>query len=120
MTARRVVAIFLITTLAPIGARAAFNPEEEDPGQFTRVMDEKEKQEREAQYKLVKREEAQAEVTRRAAVEAGWRDRAESFLSEKSGIDWAKVNRWLFNLSMIGAIALLGWLGWKHNLPKAE
>ena len=120
MTGRWLILTVLLSTLAPIGARAAFNPEEEDPGQFTRVMDEKEKEEREAQYGLVKREEAQAELTRRAEANANSRELSQVLEKEDSGIDWAKVNRWCFNLTMVGVIVLLGWLGWKHNMPRTE
>jgi hypothetical protein len=107
-------------TLAPIGARAAFNPEEENPGQFNRVMDDKEKQEREAKFTVMKREQAQAEITRKAEAEANSRELAAVFQSDGSGTDWSTVNRWAFNLAVAGVLGALGWYGWKYTLPREQ
>jgi hypothetical protein len=120
MTGRWMLTVVLLLTLAPIGARSAFNPEDEDPGQFNRVMDEKQKQEREAQYDRLKREQAQAEATRRAEAEINAAELLQSFQEEASGIDWTRVNRWLINLSIALVIGSLAWFGWKHNMPREQ
>lgn len=116
---RWMLSIILLLILAPIGARSAFNPEEEDPGQFNRVMDEKQRQDREGQFGLLKREQAQAEATRRAEAEANAAELAQSF-QEESGVDWTRINRWMMNLTIIAIIGSLAWFGWKHNMPREE
>lgn len=113
-------AIFLLVlTLAPIGARAVFNPEEENPGNYNKVQDDKERQLREGQFQQLKREQEASEATRRAEV-AAKRDLIQNFQQGASQIDWATINSWLFNLSMAVIVGLLGWFGWKNNEPRSE
>ena len=112
--------VLLGMTLAPIGARAVFNPEEENPGNYNKVQDDKDRQLREAQYSLMKREKAQVELARQAASQANSQERTNTSGQQDSGVDWATVNRWLFNLSMLAGIGLLAWYGWRHNMPRAE
>lgn len=112
--------VILALALAPIGAGAAFNPEDERPGQFNQVMDDKEKQEREAKYTALKREEAQAELTRKAEAETNSRELAAVFQPGEGGIDWSKVNRWAFNLAVAVILGAVGWYGWKHTLPREQ
>lgn len=118
--ARGTAAIFLLVlTLAPIGARAVFNPEEENPGNYNKVQDDKDRQLREGQFKQLKQEQEAAEATRRAEV-AAKRDLIQDIQQGASSVDWATINRWLFNLSMVVIVGLLGYYGWKNNEPRSE
>jgi regulator of protease activity HflC (stomatin/prohibitin superfamily) len=110
--------ILFFTVLAPIGARAVFNPEEENPGNYNKVQDDKDKQEREAKYQVLKREQSQAETVRQAEAEANAQELNEAAGQEEAGFDWSFLNRWAFNLTIVAIVGGLGWYGWKHNTPR--
>jgi hypothetical protein len=117
MSPSRLFAIVLFAcALASPRAQAVFQPEEEQPGVYDQVMDERERQKSEAQYVAIKREEAMAETMRRSALSERARDFVKYLGDQaKAGTTWKNINRWMMNISFIVVVGLLGWYGWKFN-----
>lgn len=112
---------FLACALDMSEAQAVFQPDEESPGAYNKLMDDKERQEREAKYVAMKRQEAQAEEARRHESRAHVKEFFHKIgLEVEAGATWKNVNRWLMNAAFFGIFVALAWYGWKFNQSREK